>query len=154
LPGRSEALRSTGAAAGTDEVVLEIPAEPEHVRTARLFAASAARQFGVDEERVEDLKVAVSEAATNAMNAHHASGTREPIRIVVSPEAAAVRVSVVDAGAGFEPSERIDATEDYTPPAGLFEGSLGLALIRSLFPSAKISRNAAQGMTVSIVIDR
>jgi serine/threonine-protein kinase RsbW len=154
VPGRSEALEQTGPAAGTDDLVLDIPADPEHARTARLFAAAVARHFEVDEERVEDLKVAISEACTNAMHAHRAAAVDDSIRIVARPEAGRVVFDVVDAGAGFDPVEAMSTAMDYTPPAGLFEGSLGLVLIRSLFPGMQIARNPDRGMTVSIPVER
>lgn len=41
---------------------LVIPPGPEHVRTARLLAASVARQSGFGEDVVDDVRLAVSEA--------------------------------------------------------------------------------------------
>lgn len=43
---------------------LEVPSDPAYLATARLFVASAFRLFGTDEERIADLKLAVSEAAS------------------------------------------------------------------------------------------
>lgn len=151
MRGQSEAVEVPGTA-GTDDLVLDIPPLAEHARTARLFAAAAARHFEVDEERVEDLKVAISEAATNAINAHAKAGIEDAIRIVASSEPAALRFDVIDAGPGFEP---LTTTEgDYTPPSGLQEGTLGLVVINSLFPSMHIRRNETRGMTISILVER
>ena len=133
-----------------DELVLELTSEAEHVRTARLFAAAAARHFNVDEERVEDLKVAISEAVTNSFRAHDAAHVSDPVVVVAAPAENGVRYSVVDAGEGFEP--HAGEGGDYTPPMGIFEGSLGLALIRTLFPDVQIKRNEGRGMTVSFVV--
>lgn len=134
----------------SDELVLEIAPQAEHVRTARLFAAAAARHFSIVEERVDDLKVAISEACTNSFRAHKSANVADPVRIVAVPADDGVRFSVIDAGEGFEPEPMTDP--DYTPPLGLFEGSLGLALIRTLFPDVQITRNAERGMTVSFVV--
>jgi serine/threonine-protein kinase RsbW len=149
---QSEAVERPGTS-GTDDLVLDIPPQPEHARTARLFAAAAARHFAIDEERVEDLKVAISEAATNAIKAHADAGVDDPITVVASAEPAGVRFTVIDAGRGFDPVEA-EASSDYTPPAGLNEGTLGLALITALFPSSAIRRNEQRGMTVSIPVER
>lgn len=153
MQGRSEALEKPGRPAGTEDFVLEIPPDAEHVRTARLFAASVARHFEAEDERVEDLKVAISEACTNAINAHRAAGVSDAIRLVARSEEGAISFDVVDAGRGFDPDDAL-AANDYTPPMGLFEGSLGLALIRSLFPDAQIVRNDGRGMTVTIAVER
>ena len=147
---RLEDAGGTQRVRGSDELVLEIAPEAEHIRTARLFAAAAARHFSIDEERVDDLKVAISEACTNSFRAHEAARLDDPVVVVAAPADGGVRFSVIDAGEGFEPPAADD--QDYTPPLGLFEGSLGLALIRTLFPNVKITRNAERGMTVSFVV--
>ena len=131
-----------------DDLVLEIAPEPEHVRTARLFAASVARHFNVDEDKVDDLKVAISEACTNSFRAHTAASISDPVLVVASRADDGVRFSVVDAGEGFEPPA---TGSDHTPAGGLFEGSLGLTLIRTLFPDVEMTRNQTRGMTVSFV---
>jgi serine/threonine-protein kinase RsbW len=147
---RLEDAGGTQGVHAPDELVLEIAPEAEQIRTARLFAAAAARHYSVDEERVEDLKVAISEACTNSFRAHEAARLSDPVVVVAAPADDGVRFSVIDAGAGFEPA--VPEDKDYTPPLGLFEGSLGLALIRTLFPDVKITRNAERGMTVSFVV--
>jgi serine/threonine-protein kinase RsbW len=149
----SEALKEPGSAAGTDQLALEIPPDPEQVRTARLFAAAAARHFDIDEERVEDLKVAVSEACTNAIQSHAEAGLADPVRITATVVPGGVRFAIVDRGPGFHPEIALDTGEGYTPPGGLVGGSLGLSLIQALFPSLSIERNADRGMTVSILVE-
>ena len=152
MRGQSETVEVPGTA-GTDDLVLDIPPLAEHARTARLFAAAAARHFEVDEERVEDLKVAISEAATNAINAHTKAGIEGVIRIVAKPETGGVRFEVIDSGPGFEPVPT--PTEGvYTPASGLQEGTLGLGVINSLFPAMEIRRNDTRGMTISILVER
>ena len=150
--GRARLTDAGGAqrVRGSDELVLEIAPEAEQIRTARLFAAAAARHFNVDEERVEDLKVAISEACTNSFRAHQSANLADPVVVVAAPVENGVRYSVVDSGDGFDPGSH--AEPEYTPPTGIFEGSLGLALIRTLFPGVEITRNAGRGMTVSFVV--
>lgn len=148
----AENVDGAGSVLTASELVLEVAPEPEHVRTARLFAAAAARHFSVADERVEDLKVAISEACTNAFRAHADAGISDPVRVIATAEASGVRFSVVDAGPGFEPRAP-DAGDDYTPPGGIFEGSLGLTLIHSLFPDAGMARNPTAGMIVSFVVE-
>ena len=134
---------------------LEVAPHPDQVRTARLFAAAVARHFGAEEERVEDLKVAISEAATNSIKAHREAGITEPVRVHAESSPGEIRFSVVDSGPGFSapPPTPMDAKNPATPVAGLFEGSLGLALIQSLFPNLSIDRNEGPGMTVSFTME-
>ena len=143
-------MQDPGAAAGLDELVLNLPPDPEQVRTARLFAAAAARHFEISEERVEDLKVAISEACTNAMKSHQGAGITDVVTIVATSIPDGVRVAVIDRGPGFDADAALNVGGDYTPPGGLSEGTLGLSVIRALFPSLRIERNPDRGMTVSI----
>lgn len=50
-----------------DRFRLELPHDPAFVATARLFASSLARHFEIEEDLVEDLKLAVSEACKRAL---------------------------------------------------------------------------------------
>ncbi len=141
-PGRPEA--------GT--FLLDVAPDFDQVRTVRLFAAAVARHYGVDEDRVEDVKVAISEAATNSIKAHRDAGTPAPIRVSAVTQDDRLRFSVTDSGRGFS-ARVVPPGRDATSPAGLLEGSLGLALIRALFPDARIDPNASIGMTVSFVLE-
>jgi anti-sigma regulatory factor (Ser/Thr protein kinase) len=60
---------------------LRIPSDPAHVGLARLVVAQAARQAGVASDRVQDVKIAVDEALTNAVRAQAAFGSTAPIDI-------------------------------------------------------------------------
>ncbi|MFL5766495.1 MAG: ATP-binding protein, partial [Actinomycetota bacterium] len=64
-----------------DRFTLELPSEPISIGTARLFSATVARFFGTQEEAVEDLKLAVSEACTVAIRANEAQGRRVRLAI-------------------------------------------------------------------------
>lgn len=138
---------------GSHEFVLELPPAPENVAIARLFCASVARHFQADEEQVEDLKVAISEACTNSVKAHRDVGAEEPVRIVIRPRNGELLYEVIDEGAGIDDETAAAAMEGMTPPQGLYEGSLGLALIKSIFPKAEIVRNPGRGTTVRFPLE-
>ena len=62
----------------TEVVELEIPARPEFVALARLVVSSMASTDAVlTDDQVDDLKIAVSEACTNAIEAHGMVSTEE-----------------------------------------------------------------------------
>ena len=138
---------------GTDQLQLAIPPEPGYIAMARMFAASVARHFGSDEDVVEDLKVAVSEACTNSVKAHRDGGTDEPIQLRARRIEAGLELEIVDSGVGIDPALQAAAADGtITPAAGLYEGSLGLTLIRSLFPGTEIFRNEGRGTTVRLSV--
>lgn len=73
-------------------VELEIPPRSAYVGVVRLALASLARSSGLDDEAVDDFKIAVSEACTNAVlsneeveGSHRVSikWTQEPGRMIV-----------------------------------------------------------------------
>lgn len=51
-------------------VRLDITATPAHVRTARLVATAVARQSGVDHSCLDEIRLAVGEACSRAVNLH------------------------------------------------------------------------------------
>ncbi|MGI8426127.1 MAG: ATP-binding protein [Actinomycetota bacterium] len=119
---------------------LEVPAAPEFVGTARLFAAEAVRQFGADEETAADLKIAISEACTGAIAAQAAEPAESPVRLSIEQGDDFVKIEVVGAS-GFEPVAQ-------TPPTG----GLGINLVQALFPGAEFIKNAGRACTLRIQV--
>jgi Histidine kinase-like ATPase domain len=54
---------------GEDRFLLDLRPEPAYVAPARIFASELARQAGVSEELLDDVKVAVGEALNRALGA-------------------------------------------------------------------------------------
>ncbi|HEX2574778.1 MAG TPA: ATP-binding protein [Aquihabitans sp.] len=123
-------------APATDEVIeLELPARPEVVSVARLVVGAVAAVDPLfDDERAADLRLAVSEACTNAIQAQIASPDRARGRILLRCVAQRGRIElrVRDHGGGFDP-DRLPRHPAVTDPARLdHEGGLGIPLIRLL----------------------
>lgn len=77
-------------------VEIEIPPRPGYVGVVRLALASLARTAGMDEERVDELKIAVSEACTNALAANEEAGSGEALQIRWTQAETSVIVEVED----------------------------------------------------------
>lgn len=128
-------------AGGAGEVVeLELPPRPEVVSVARLVVgALVAADPLFDEERGADLRLAISEACTNAIQAQlDAEGAdpgaarRDPILVRCSVAVGRIELAVTDHGGGFDPQGLV-AHPEVTDPARLeHEGGLGIPLIRLL----------------------
>jgi anti-sigma regulatory factor (Ser/Thr protein kinase) len=84
---------------------LSIPPAAEHVRTARLVAVAAARRVGLDEGSVDDVRLAVGEVVGRAVRRHNAGGSPEHVTVVLSDDAAQLRVQVTDAADPGQPDE-------------------------------------------------
>lgn len=115
-----------------DVVEVVVPARAEYLALVRLVVSAAvAIDAGLSENRIGDLKLAVSEACTNAMEASHGADD-EQVLVRCSIDDERVEVLVRDRGAGFDPTT-LRPHPPVTDPARLdFERGLGIPLIRAL----------------------
>ena len=102
-------------------VELRFPPTPGHVRTARLVAVAVARRAHLDEDRLEELRLAVGEACARAVR-----------RCEVARCTRAVVLTVDDAGPGLV-VEVADAA-----PAQQGDEPVALALLRGLADVVKV----------------
>lgn len=138
---------------GVDEVVLRVPAKADYVGLVRVVLAAAA---SIDpdsrDDRVDDLRIAVSEAVTNAVDAHHQAGTDSHIEVRCTTNGNRVEVTVRDKGPGFDP-DAVPKLPDVESPARLqFEHGLGLPLMRRLVDRTDIE-TSDDGTLVRLIID-
>jgi serine/threonine-protein kinase RsbW len=99
-------------------VELRFTALPAHVRTARLVAVSLARRAGIDEEVLDEVRLAVGEAATRAVGRHRAACPGEPVLVRLTD------------GDGSFVAEVVDRVDDH-PGAGQTVGTADLADLAS-----------------------
>jgi anti-sigma regulatory factor (Ser/Thr protein kinase) len=74
-----------------------ISADVAHLKDAREFAERCAAEFGLGEEERYQIKLAMSEAVTNAIQ-HGSSSPSDPIRILVAESSGALVFEVIDTG--------------------------------------------------------
>ena len=140
-----------GTVAG-EVIELEIPARAEFVALARLVvSALAASDSNLADERIDDLKLAVSEACTNAIEAHDAAGSDERVLVRCRAGEDALEVCVEDRGHGFDPAELPDHPPVTDPDRLKFERGLGIPLIRALVDEVEFSSSGG-GTAVRIVM--
>jgi anti-sigma regulatory factor (Ser/Thr protein kinase) len=72
-------------------------ADINRLKEARDFADHAAAEFGFDEDARYQVKLALSEAVTNAIE-HGSSSPEDPVRIVAIEESGALVFEVLDTG--------------------------------------------------------
>ncbi len=126
-------------------VDLRIPSLPEFVAVARMTVAAIASRMDFSYDAVDDIKVAVGEACTNAIEHAAGEGRLEgdiEIRCHLAPDALAIEV--VDKGQGFDP----DIQQE---PDLLSGGGLGLILIRALMDEVQLASLAGEGTQVRMV---
>ncbi|MEV7801493.1 ATP-binding protein [Microbispora sp. NPDC088329] len=116
-------------------VELTFSALPAHVRTARLVATAIARRTGVAEAILDEVRLAVGEACSRAVEAHRLHCPGEPVRIELRDDAGRFEVTVTDAA----------PSEDVTPQMLEANGSLmpeidnlGIAVIAGLADDVEV----------------
>ncbi len=133
-------------------VELEVPARAEFVALARMVVATVATsRRDLPAERVDDLRLAVSEACTNAIEAHRAAAVNEPVLVRIWEDDDRLDVCVQDHGKGFDP-EALPKHPPVTDPERLnFERGLGIPLMRSLVDDV-VFRPSPDGTQVYMTI--
>ena len=111
------------------DVELAVPPDPQYVGLARLIVTAAARQAGMTNDRLEDLKIAVSEATASAIRARLQAADEQPVVLAFGPTGSNhFAVTIADAG--------LLTDEDTADAVGARnwggDGSLGVTLIRGL----------------------
>jgi anti-sigma regulatory factor (Ser/Thr protein kinase) len=111
-----------------------------HVRTARLVALSVARRARVDEEQLDEVRLAVSETCSRAVSVHLARGETEPVTMRLSDDRDRFTVEVINVGTlADDPTAAMDLVE--ASSRALAEGALdadampvgfGLAVVSGL----------------------
>ncbi|MFG6116499.1 anti-sigma B factor RsbW [Thalassobacillus devorans] len=125
-----------------DFVEVKVPAKPEYVGVVRLSTSGIANRMGFSYEDIEDLKVAISEAITNAVKHAYKETDEGEITIGFGVYSDRLEIMVADHGGSFDlsnvkedigPYQQNDAIED------LREGGFGLFLIDALMDKVEIS---------------
>lgn len=136
-----------------NEVILRVPAKSDYVALVRVVLAAAA---SIDpdsrDDRIDDLRVAVSEAVTNAVEAHKVAGTDSHVEVRCFTEGHHVEVTVQDRGPGFDPDSVVSVPDAESPERLFFEHGLGLPLMRRLVDKTHIE-TGEEGTLVRLIID-
>jgi len=123
----------------TDEqtVKLSIPAKAEYIGLCRLALSGFVRVRPIADETLADLKLALTEAASNSVR-HAYGGGQGRVDIVYRLRGDRLEVEVSDEGKGFELRERANDEE-------FDESGLGLAIIRALTDEFEVTRRDGAG---------
>jgi serine/threonine-protein kinase RsbW len=147
-----------GAVSAPAPVVLRFAPMAEHVRTARLIAVALARRAGVEDGLLDEVRLAVGEACSRAVEAHQRHCPAEPVRmemtdqgerfvVVVSDHAPAASGSSASLGAngnGAGPRGLVEvAHEEDGGDGGMIPAGFGLAVISGLADDVHVSSTSA-----------
>ncbi len=118
-------------------VELRIPSELGYEKIAREAVATVARRLDFSEDKIEDIKTAISEACTNAIRYGSGSDARMKVVVVLTADEEKLDIVIKDPGASGAPPIDVDIPDIN----GMIEGKarfggMGLYIIRELVDEA------------------
>lgn len=141
MPARAE---------GAASVLLEIPPQSAYVAIVRLALTSLGRAAGLDEEKLDDLKIAISESCANAVLSTQEAGVDAPVSISFTADDECLEVVVADSGAVHAP----DAIAAADSQGFSTRQIMSLELLRSLVDEFEFSPRAGGGMQTRLMLRR
>lgn len=122
----------------TRVVELKIPSELGFEKIAREAVANVAKHLSFSDERIEDIKLAVSEACTNAISYGSEGNGQAKIVIVLTAEEDKLGITIKDPGYGGTPPNDFTEPDIHKMINGEARyGGMGLYIIQELMDSAE-----------------
>jgi len=127
----------------TATVELTFSPLPAHVRTARLIATAVARRGGVDDTLLDEVRLAVGEACSRAVEAHQRQCPQEPVTVELRDCSDRFEVVVTDRVPDDDPAsaEGAPVSADLAELNG--DLNLGFAVISGLADDVDIASTPA-----------
>ncbi len=112
---------------GAREIRLRIPAKPEYITLCRLALTGIAQVREITDDAMAELKLALTEAVSNSVRHAYGPGGDGHVEVTYDLRPDELAIEVLDDGEGFDPEEGPSFEGEE-----LFEGGLGIAIIRSV----------------------
>lgn len=132
-----------------DYVEIRLPAKAQYVSVARLTISGLANRMGFSYDDIEDLKIAASEAITNAVQHAYTDDENGEVVIGCALYSDRIEIMIADHGKSFnfeETKAQVGPYHDLEEGSFLREGGLGLYLIETLMDEVKVHHQ--EGVTV------
>lgn len=124
-------------------VELFVPPRTDYLALTRIVvSAVAVITRSVPEERLDDLRLVVSEACANAIAAHRAVGSDEDIAVVCHLGEQSITVEIADRGGGFRLADLVQMPPIADPARLEHEGGFGIPLMQRLADRAEFESTA------------
>ena len=124
-----------------ETIKMEIASNPQYVSVIRLSTSGIANKIGFCLEDIEDIKVAVSEACTNAIK--HSLDNKFSVEYTIFENG--LTITIIDSGKGYD-VDSIDVPNLEEPK----ESGLGLFIIQSLMDEVEIKSNINYGTVIKM----
>ena len=124
-----------------ETIKMEIASNPQYVSIVRLTTSGIANKVGFCLDDIEDIKVAVSEACTNAIK--HSLDDKFLVEFSILNNGLSIEVQ--DKGTGYD----VDSLQE-PDLANPKEGGLGLFIIKTLMDEVNTISNTDEGTTIKM----
>jgi len=124
-----------------ETIKMEITANPEYVSIIRLTTSGIANKVGFCIDDIEDLKVAISEACTNAIK----HSLEDRFTIIYSMIENGLTIEIIDNGKGYDRSTVSEPDID-----NLKESGMGLFIIESLMDEVIVESQEGKGTSIKM----
>jgi serine/threonine-protein kinase RsbW len=115
----------------------------------RLAVSALARTSGFNEEQVDDLKIAVSEACANSVIAHEEAGSQEAVSVSYAEEGGRVVIEIGDRGR----DDRVTPSPEEADSLGISSRlTMSIALLESLVDRCEFLPREGGGTLTRLVI--
>ena len=123
-----------------------LPAQLARIDDARRWSSSRAREAAVDEDTIQDLELAMTEALSNTIRHGYGEDPAQSIELSLEIDGARIELTILDLGQPYDESNR--------PPIdfeGGQEGGYGLYLIEQLTDELSRTPRKDGGTLVTLV---
>ena len=124
-----------------ETIKMEISANPEYVSIIRLTTSGIANKVGFCLDDIEDLKVAISEACTNAIK----HSLEDRFTIIYTMIEKGLTIEIIDKGKGYNTKEVSEPDLD-----NLKESGMGLFIIESLMDEVNVESTEGKGTSIKM----
>lgn len=123
-------------------LVVTLPRDSASIPVSRHIVVDALRELGVDDDCINDIAVAESEACTNVVD-HSGPGDEYEVRVEICDDRCVI--SVIDTGRGFDSSSRVAGPIDLGSERGR-----GIQLMKALVDEVHFVSDARSGTAVRL----
>ncbi len=133
-------------------IEMKIPALSDYVGVVRLAVSGIGTRLNFSIEEIEDLKIAVSEACTNAVQYAYTKEDVDPsIWINCYINDTQLKIEIKDTGKGFDPDNIKPRTNDDLIDEDKSNLGLGITFIKSLMDEVEFKSSIGEGTTVTMI---
>jgi serine/threonine-protein kinase RsbW len=127
---------------------ITIPSSLDHLPRVDEYVEGKLRELGVDEDRLADIAVSVTEAVTNAVLHGNKNDLKKKVQVKLKADSSRVEITVEDQGNGFNPESIQSPVEEGNL---LKKAGRGIFILKSLMDEVDFIVLPQKGTIVKMV---